>query len=85
MNFRELERQLISLMQAKVRSGEVTERALARSIGLSQPHIHNVLKGKRSLSLDTADAILQRLRVDLTDLIGLEDLGGLRKQERHML
>ena len=79
MDFRELERQLISFLQAKVRSGEVTERALARSIGVSQPHIHNVLKGKRSLSLDTADAILHRLRVDVTDLIALEEVGPLRK------
>ena len=79
MDFRELEQQLILLLRDKVRSGEVTERALARIIGLSQPHIHNVLKGKRSLSLDTADAILHRLRVDLTELMGLEDLAGMRK------
>lgn len=85
MDFRELEQQLISLLQAKVRSGEVTERSLARIIGLSQPHVHNVLKGKRSLSMETADAILHRLRVDLTDLMGREESAEAQKQERRML
>ena len=79
MDFRELEQQLISFLQEKVRSGEITERALARTVGLSQPHIHNVLKGKRSLSMETADAILHGLRVDLTDLMGWEGVLPLRR------
>ena len=79
MDFRELQQQLISFLQAKVRSGELTERALARSTGVSQPHIHNVLKGKRSLSLETADAILHGLGLDLADFIHLEGRARLRK------
>ena len=37
--------------------------------GISQPHIHNVLKEKRSLSLDSADLILRVLHLDLLDLL----------------
>lgn len=52
-----------------VRSGEVTERGLARLTQVSQPHIHHVLKGKRALSPKTADQILLQLRLDLLDLL----------------
>ncbi len=31
-------------------NGELTERGFARSVGISQPHVHNVLKGVRNLS-----------------------------------
>jgi hypothetical protein len=52
-----------------VRNGEISERSLARLAGISQPHIHNVLKGARLLSTDMADQILRRLRIDLADLL----------------
>ncbi len=56
-----------------VRCGELTERRLARITGLSQPHIHNVLKRKRSLSIDSADLILHVLHLDLLDLLDPDD------------
>ena len=59
MNFQELRQRLIAELRERVRSGEVTERGLARMIGLSQPHMHNVLKGKRLFSLETTDEILR--------------------------
>ena len=37
--------------------------------GISQPHVHNVLKGKRLFSPELADTILHVLRMDLLDLI----------------
>jgi len=43
--------------------------ALARVTGISQPHLHNVLKGKRFLSVGKSDQILQQLHLDLMDLI----------------
>ncbi|MGP8243509.1 MAG: helix-turn-helix domain-containing protein, partial [Bryobacteraceae bacterium] len=52
-----------------VRNGELTERALARATGVSQPHIHNVLKGRRELSVEMADAILEALHLDAHDLL----------------
>jgi transcriptional regulator with XRE-family HTH domain len=69
LNFWELERRMLATIRERVRRGDLTERGLARLSGVSQPHIHNVLKGKRDLSRDTADAILAALGIDLLDLL----------------
>jgi transcriptional regulator with XRE-family HTH domain len=69
MDFHELEQRFVENLRHRVRRGELTERRLARMTGVSQPHIHNVLNGKRTLSSDTADIILHVLQLDLLDLI----------------
>ncbi|MGA2269506.1 MAG: XRE family transcriptional regulator [Bryobacteraceae bacterium] len=69
MNFRELQRRLIAYLRTLVRSGDATERGLARITGVSQPHMHNVLKGQRLLSLEMADQVLHQLHLDLLDLV----------------
>jgi len=74
MNFQELERRFVAHLKDRVHSGELTERGLARMTGVSQPHVHNVLKGKRYLSLETADEILRLLHLDLLDLVEPGDL-----------
>ncbi len=74
MNFAELHRRLVHYLREQVRSGEITERSLARTTLVSQPHIHNVLKGKRTLSTATADVILRQLNLDLVDLIRPDEL-----------
>jgi transcriptional regulator with XRE-family HTH domain len=74
MTFCDLHERLIENLRQRVRSGEMTERGLARATGVSQPHIHHVLKGKRLLTALTADQILGRLQMDLLDLIELEEL-----------
>jgi transcriptional regulator with XRE-family HTH domain len=74
MTFGDLHERLIENLRQRVRSGEMTERGLARATGVSQPHIHHVLGGKRLLSAVTADRILGRLHMDLLDLIELEEL-----------
>jgi hypothetical protein len=48
-----------------VRSGAVSERGLARLAGISQPHMHNVLKGIRALSLESADCLMRALDVTI--------------------
>ncbi len=53
----------------RVRNGEITERGLARRTGISQPHIHNVLKGKRFFSWEAADAVLLELGLTVEDLV----------------
>jgi plasmid maintenance system antidote protein VapI len=58
----------------RMRNGELTERSLARLIGVSQPHVHNVLKGARILSPEIADIILQKLGMSLLDLTDAEEL-----------
>ncbi len=69
MNFQLLQIRLIAHIKARVRNGEGTERGLARLAGISQPHMHNVLKGARVLSPELADQVLRRLRIDLLDLL----------------
>lgn len=68
MTFGSLQTKLIAHIRKRVQSGEMTERSLARLTGVSQPHIHNVLKGAKVLSLKTADQIVQRLHLDIADL-----------------
>jgi plasmid maintenance system antidote protein VapI len=72
VDFQLLHGRLVSHVRSRVRNGEISERGLARLTGISQPHIHNVLKGVRLLSADMADRILRRLRIDLADLLNAE-------------
>jgi len=69
VDFEHLHTRLIEYLQRRVRSGEITERGLSRITGVSQPHIHNVLKGKRVLSITRADGILRQLHLDVLDLL----------------
>jgi len=52
-----------------VQAGEISERALARRAGLSQPHLHNVLKGVRALSPAAADQLMRALDVSVPQLL----------------
>ena len=74
VTFERLQLNLIQHLRDRVHSGELTERSLARITGISQPHLHNVLKGKHLLSLEKLDRILAYLELDLRDLI--EELSG---------
>jgi len=74
MDFETLQQRLIEVLRIRVRSGELTERSLARLTGVSQPHIHNVLKGVRVLSPEIADQILHHLGLTLLDLLGRDEL-----------
>jgi hypothetical protein len=52
----------------RIAEGEITERALARRAGISQPHLHNVLKGIRTMTPDVADRLLEALHLPLEEL-----------------
>ncbi|HUI81250.1 MAG TPA: helix-turn-helix transcriptional regulator [Bryobacteraceae bacterium] len=73
INFQGLQTRLVVHLRHRVRSGEITERSLARVTGISQPHLHNVLKGKRFLSFEKSDQILHQLHLDLMDLIETDE------------
>ncbi len=81
LDFKELHRRLITYLRDCVRNGEMTERRLARLTGVSQPHIHHVLAGKRSFSTDTADQVLKALRNDLVDFLEAEDIAQWTNRE----
>lgn len=59
----------MDLARQRVRSGQVSERALARLCGTSQPHIHNVLKNIRSLSPASADRLLDSLDITIPEIL----------------
>jgi len=81
MTFYDLHQPLVEDLRQRVHSGEMTERSLARITRVSQPHIHNVLKGKRLLSVERADQILRELHIDVLDLIRLEEFLGSRRRD----
>jgi len=74
MLFQTLQSRLVTAIRTRVRSGELTERRLARLTGISQPHVHNVLKGVRVLSPEVADQLLRELRLSLLDLLDAAEL-----------
>jgi hypothetical protein len=74
MTFHDLHGVLINYVNQRVQRGEISERGLALRTGISQPHVHNTLKGKRLFSWDNADAILRELKLDLLELIRLSEI-----------
>ena len=76
MHIEDLYEQLVDVARQRIRSGELTERGLSRLCGVSQPHIHNVMKQIRALSPSSADRLMQALGLTLPDLLW-------RSQERN--
>ena len=81
MNFHDLHLSLITHIRDRIRSGELSERGLARLTGVSQPHIHNVLKGKRTFSTEISDVILFFLKLDVLDLISPEEVARAKRPD----
>jgi hypothetical protein len=59
---------LLEHVRGRIRSGELSERGLARLMGYSQPHVHNVLAGIRHMNARFADDLLAGLGLSLQDL-----------------
>jgi hypothetical protein len=73
MGFEELRTRLVAVLKSRLRNGELSERRMAHLTGISQPHIHNVLKGVRILSPRAADQILCSFQLTVLDLLRPED------------
>lgn len=70
---------LFDMARRRIRAGEVTERGLARLCGISQPHLHNALKGVRSLSVESADRVMGALGLTIEDILwAAHDGGGMQ-------
>ena len=65
MGVQELLSLILDTVRARLRNGEFTERALARRVGVSQAHLHNVLKGARALTPAQADRICGELGISV--------------------
>lgn len=74
VTFWDLKARLIKAVNARILNGEFSERGLARILGISQPQIHNVLKGARKLQGELADRLLTLLGLSLADLFRPEEL-----------
>jgi len=74
LTFQDAQLKLLTYVRSQIRNGELTERGFARSVGISQPHVHNVLKGVRNLSPEFFDLALKYFHLDMLDLIPLPEL-----------
>lgn len=74
MRFLEIQARLMSRICHLVHNGQLTERGFARISGISQPHIHKVLKGTRTLSTARFDLLLKSLNCSVLDLFQDEEL-----------
>jgi len=72
-DFYSLQDRLLVSVRGRVKNGELTERGLARMIGISQPHMHHILSGARTLSIEKADRILRNLGLTVSDLLASLD------------
>ncbi|MBS1825262.1 MAG: XRE family transcriptional regulator [Acidobacteria bacterium] len=75
MLFHALREALLTEIRDTIRAGTFTERSLARFLGVSQPHIHNVLNGSRSLTFHLADHIITKLEIPWETLISIATPG----------
>ncbi len=66
-------------LNMRIRNGELTERNLAKRIGLSQAHMHNVLKGARILTAEVADLLMLELNLTVADLVAGEAMPPKRR------
>jgi transcriptional regulator with XRE-family HTH domain len=69
ITFGVLQARLIVFVNNRIKNGDFTERGLARVLGISQPQLHNVLKGARRLHPDLADRLMGKFGIDVRDLI----------------
>jgi len=74
VSFRDLQDRLISFVVMKIRNGEFTERRLARVLGVSQPQLHNVLKGARPLKPEFADCLCKHFEIGVVDLLSRAEM-----------
>jgi hypothetical protein len=70
LTFQILLSRLRELLKEKVKNGQLTERGMARLTGTSQPHLHNILKGIRTLPPELADQLLPLAGLSLIELMG---------------
>lgn len=72
MDFERLLNALLGELNRRVHNGLITERGLARLAGISQPHVHHILSGKRQLTAAVADRLMAAVSIDLADLVGAQ-------------
>lgn len=69
LTFEELLASVLREIEQRIRNGQLTERGLARKTGLSQPHVHHILKKKRGITAQVADRFLEVLGMEASELV----------------
>jgi transcriptional regulator with XRE-family HTH domain len=85
LNFDELIERLRGYIRHRINSGEYTERSLARVLRVSQPHLHNMLKGVRRISVEFADQVMAKYRIGILDLISEEEIANFLEEKNPSL
>ncbi len=62
---------LLAELRARLSTGELTTVSLAARTCFSQPHISNLLSGRRALTIQSADALMLGLGLTTEDLLTL--------------
>lgn len=74
MTLEQIQARLVNQLRDRLARGELTERGFARRTGISQPHVHKVLKGARTLSPNSMDVVLKSCMLSVLDLCTEEEL-----------
>ncbi len=74
MTFKDLQDQLRAHIRARIGRGEMTGIGLSRAADFPQGHLSNFLNGRRGLSLESMDRLLDSLRIGVLDLIDEKDI-----------
>ena len=69
MTVHDLQEQLRLHIRARIARGELTGIALARAADFPQGHLSNFLNGRRGLSLESMDRLLDTLGIGVLDLV----------------
>jgi transcriptional regulator with XRE-family HTH domain len=71
--FQTLQDRLRAGIWARLERGELTGKSLAHEAGFQQAHLSNFLNGKRGLSLQAMDRLLDVLHLDVLQLAGVDE------------
>ena len=71
--FQTLQDSLRTGIWARLDRGELTGKSLAHKAGFQQAHLSNFLNGKRGLSLQAMDRLLDVLHLDVLQLAGVDE------------
>ena len=87
MNFSEMYNQLLLKLDGSITARHLSIKLLADKTLITQPHLSNVLKRKRMLSIGAIDKVLAAMDWTITDLLSdsLQDSARKRAEDRELI
>src|SRR5438067_3293430 len=74
MKFKSVQENLRKVLWERIRAKQLTGLGLAEMTGFKQAHISNFLNGKRGLSLEGMDRVLQKQHLSVLDLLDADEV-----------